>query len=46
MTQTPAAERFESFAAFFPHYLREHAHPRTRARAHQYAACASPTSWP
>ncbi len=31
MSQTPTAERFESFAAFFPHYLREHADPRTRA---------------
>jgi hypothetical protein len=25
------AERFHSFAAFWPHYLREHARPATRA---------------
>ena len=27
------AERFPSFAAFWPHYLREHARPATRVRA-------------
>lgn len=27
----PAAERFASFGDFWPHYLREHAQPATRA---------------
>ena len=27
----PAGREYQSFAQFFPHYLREHAAPRTRA---------------
>ncbi len=30
-TAKPAGERYDTFAAFWPHYLREHARPETRA---------------